>query len=430
MLGCFPGGRVDKIVKSKMQKQGVIGAAVALLDHGTKKYMRAYGSANLEHGVRVNQNTVFNIGALAEQFTAIAVLLRIEDMTFSLHDNISTYFSNIPADWLKITIYHLLTHTSGLCEYAIETFNQKKEWSNAEIIAHLSTLPTHCAPGLRFFYSHTNYVLLGLILEATGSSRDEILITRVFKTLGMKTAQKINARAIVRGRAAGYRGRENCDTTSTLANHWGDAGLYMSIKDVLRWEKAMFTQTRILKKETWMLFSTPGQLKSGAPVPFGCGLELPPYGSVRIQQGKSVGFSSCVASAPGFSVIVLTNSEHSDARAIASALMDLNSVGTHVHSDTQTEAQTEVRWLLTKAREERLDQKDIKYVRGGWRPNIPMLYRNLLDPLGHIISLRLIANYRLGDDECNEFEAFFFKGTRRVRYVSDPVGNALEFEIL
>lgn len=430
MLGCFPGGRVDKIVKSEMQKQGVIGAAVALLDHGNKKYMRGYGSANLEHGVRINQNTVFNIGALAEQFTAVAVLLRVEDMTFSLHDNISTYFSDIPADWLKITIYHLLTHTSGLCEYAIETFNHKKEWSNSEIIAHLSSLPTHCAPGLRFFYSHTNYVLLGLILEATGSSRDEILTTRVFKTLGMKSAQKINTRAIVRGRAAGYRGRENCETTSVLAYHWGDAGLYMSIKDFFRWEKVIYSQKRILKKETWVLFCTPGRLKSGALIPFGCGLELPSYGSVRTQQGKSTGFSSCVASAAGFTVIVLSNSEHADTRGIACALINLSDVPPYICADIQTEAQTEVRWLLTKAREERIVQKDIQFIRGGWRSNIPMLYRNILDPLGHLVSLRLISNYRMGDDECNEFDAFFFKGTRRVRYVSDPTGNALEFEIL
>src|SRR5512140_2046576 len=105
---------VDGVVAQEMQTQRLPGAAVAVVQRGRVLKAAGYGSANLEHEVPVRRSTLFQSGSLAKQFTAVALMLQVEDGKLALDDPITRFFPEAPPSWKPITVRHLLTHTSGI----------------------------------------------------------------------------------------------------------------------------------------------------------------------------------------------------------------------------------------------------------------------------------------------------------------------------
>jgi len=159
--------------------------------------------ANLEHSVSVKPETVFQSGSIGKQFTAMAVLLLVEDGKLALDDPISKFLS-VPASWSGITVRHLLTHTSGLGDYP-ENFSLQRDYTENELLKMVLTQPLGFAPGEKWSYSNLGYVTLGILVrKVSGEFWGDLLQKRVFEPLGMKNARVISEADVIPNRAAGY----------------------------------------------------------------------------------------------------------------------------------------------------------------------------------------------------------------------------------
>jgi CubicO group peptidase (beta-lactamase class C family) len=112
----IPAG-LDQFIKTEMRRQQIPGLSIAVVKNGKPILIKGYGFSNIEHQVPVKQETIFQSGSVAKQFTAAAVMILVEDGKLSLDDRINKYFADVPASWNRITLRHLLNHTSGLGDY-------------------------------------------------------------------------------------------------------------------------------------------------------------------------------------------------------------------------------------------------------------------------------------------------------------------------
>jgi CubicO group peptidase (beta-lactamase class C family) len=117
----FADDDIDTFVRSEIERQQIPGASVVVMHHGRSVKAAGYGLANLEHRVPVGASTVFESGSIGKQFTAVAVMLQVEAGKLSLGDSLRKFFPSAPAAWSKISIRHLLNHTSGIPNYTTES---------------------------------------------------------------------------------------------------------------------------------------------------------------------------------------------------------------------------------------------------------------------------------------------------------------------
>jgi CubicO group peptidase (beta-lactamase class C family) len=208
-----PLDKIDAFVLGDMKKGNVPGVALGIVKKGKVMAAKGYGFANVEHHVRVTPETIFQSSSVGKQFTAVAVMLQVEDGKLALDDSITKYFTDAPPSWRPITVRHLLTHTSGLPEYwdgllngGAEPFDSRRDYSEEFLRQAFYGLPLEFEPGSRWHYSNTGYALLGfLIHRVSGRFYGDVLKERVFGPLGMRTARIISEEDIVPYRAAGYR---------------------------------------------------------------------------------------------------------------------------------------------------------------------------------------------------------------------------------
>src|SRR4030095_15330075 len=112
--------RIDRYIASQMHRYKIPGMSVAIVRNGKVSILKSYGLANVELGVPVKPETIFQSGSIGKQFTAAAIMILVQEGKLSLDDKISKYLSGTPDSWQDITIKHLLTHTSGLGDYPEE----------------------------------------------------------------------------------------------------------------------------------------------------------------------------------------------------------------------------------------------------------------------------------------------------------------------
>src|SRR5215475_3627639 len=102
--------RVSDFVNGYLKKNQIPGCAVMVRHNGKVVLCQGYGVANVEHDVRVSPQTVFQSGSIGKQFTAMAIMMLIEEQKLALEDPISKYI-DVPENWTAISVRHLLTHT-------------------------------------------------------------------------------------------------------------------------------------------------------------------------------------------------------------------------------------------------------------------------------------------------------------------------------
>jgi CubicO group peptidase (beta-lactamase class C family) len=256
--GVAPADPVDALVAAAMQREQVPGVGLLVMRSGKVVRASGYGLANIEHGVRVGRDTLFQTGSLGKQFTAAAVLMLAERGSLALEDPISKYLPPGPSDWAPITVRLLLDHTSGIHdseEDGGEVFDLRREYSDDEIIAVAHSYPLNFAPGSRWRYNNMGYVLAGIIVtRRTGAFYGEFLRREIFRPLGMHTARIISDADIVPHRAAGYvrspSGLRNQDFVSASLNATADGSLYLSLDDWSAWIAAM-DRGALLSRTSW-----------------------------------------------------------------------------------------------------------------------------------------------------------------------------------
>jgi len=319
LFASFAGGvradAIDDYIDAEMARQHVPGLALVIMRHGELVRAQGYGFANLEHHVPVHPDTLFQTGAVGKQFTAVAVMLLVEDGKLRLDESIRTYLPDAPRSWAPITIRHLLNHTSGLP--ANPAGDLRREYTDEELLRGIYEQAPNFPPGTRWSYSNNAYVTLGILIKkVSGKFYGDLLAKRVFAPLAMQTARPIDDGAVVPNRAAGYQfingELRNQDWVSRTANSTADGSLYLSALDYARWEAGVFGR-KLLKPESWAEIAQPARLASGANYPAGFGwfLERSAGQEVWRHSGGWQGFKTFIIRYLGdeLTVVVLANSD-------------------------------------------------------------------------------------------------------------------------
>lgn len=257
------------------------GAVVLVVKDGSVIYRGARGMANLELAVPLQPDMIFRLGSITKQFTAAAIMLLVQDGKLALDDHIEKFLSDYPTQGHVITVEHLLTHTSGIQSYTdIPGWFPKRivnDMSVTELVDGFKKEPMQFAPGERFAYNNSAYVLLGAIIEnVSGASYEKFVNDRIFQPLGMTNTYYGNNEPIIPRRVAGYT-REGSVTRNagylSMTQPYSAGSLISSVDDLAMWDAALYNE-KILTSASLQRMWKPYTLESGRSTEYGFGWEI------------------------------------------------------------------------------------------------------------------------------------------------------------
>lgn len=254
--------RMDQIIQGSVGDKQFMGAVLVARD-GQVVFEKAYGAANLEWDVANTTDTRFRLGSLTKQFTAASILLLEERGKLKLDDPVKTYLPDAPASWDKVTLYNLLTHTSGIPNMTeFDNFKEvtRKTWTPAELIADFRDRSLDFQPGEKFHYSNSGYLVLGAIIEkVAGVPYVQFLQDNILTPLGMKDTGYDSWTQIIPKRASGYvrrKGQLVNDDFIDMSIPYSAGALYSTTHDLWTWEKALHGG-KLLKPASLKKMTTP-----------------------------------------------------------------------------------------------------------------------------------------------------------------------------
>ena len=316
--------RVNDFVNEYLKKNQIPGCAVMVRHDGKVVLCQGYGVANLEHGAGVTPQTVFQSGSIGKQFTAMAIMMLIEEQKLALEDSISKYLE-VPENWSAIRVRHLLTHTSGLGDYP-ESFSLQRDYTEDELLKMIMAQPIAFAPGEKWSYSNLGYVTLGILIhKVSGEFWGDFLQQRVFAPLGMKHTRVISEADIIPNRAAGYMLKngalKNQQWVSPAVNNTADGSLYFTVEDVAKWDEAL-ERRKLISRASYEQMWTRVKLNNGTTASYGFGWRIAKTDSghdVSEHGGAWQGFASYIVRFPEdrLTVAVLCNRAGAAASYIA-----------------------------------------------------------------------------------------------------------------
>lgn len=294
------------------------GAAAIVKKDGRVVYRGARGLADVELSVPLSADHVFEIGSITKQFTAAAILLLEEEGKLAVSDPITKFLPDYPTGGKTITIEHLLNHTSGIRSYTDipgwMVTKVREDLTVEALIDGFKNEPMDFAPGERWSYNNSGYVLLGAILEkVAGSTYEDFVEKRFFGPLGMKDSRYGRNEEIVPRRARGYDpapgGIANARYLS-MTQPYAAGALLSTVDDLAIWNEAL-EAGKVVSKASLARMETPGSLASGEKLEYGFGLQAGKLRDRRtVEHGGGIfGFVTHAMRVPddGVFVAVLSN---------------------------------------------------------------------------------------------------------------------------
>ncbi len=324
---------VDTYVRDEMIKRHIPGAALAVIWHGRIQKRAFYGDANLEFSVPVTSNTVFNVASITKEFTSVAVMILVEAGKIKLDDHIGTYLNELPSSWQNITIWQLLSHTSGLPDAINQTTSDALADTSEEILRLLRDKPMDFPSGSKWSYNQTNYMLLGLLIEKlSGQSFTQFCTAQLFAPLKL-SSPTFGGQTIIKQRTSLYTILGFSTNPPTTLDHlevfsfkvppmlYPAGALNISLMDFARWLNALMNGKLITKASMEELWA-PARLNDGSTFAnYGLGWWLvsqAPHLVVGGNGGGRVAFM--VYPKDELAVIVLTNLQGSQPEAIVNGV--------------------------------------------------------------------------------------------------------------
>ena len=272
------------------------GATAIVVKDGDVLFRGARGMANIELGVPLTPDHVFRLASITKQFTAAAILLLEEDGKLSVDDPITKYLPDYPTHGHTITVEQLLTHTSGIYSYTsipgyMSDGSVRQDLTTDELIEVFRNLPMQFAPGDRWSYNNSAYVLAGAIIErVSGQPYSEFIRERIFEPLGMDDSY-YGGPQIIPLRVTGYAMEDgqyvNAAYISMTQPHAAGA-LLATVDDMARWNAGLFGG-RLLSPASLEKMTTDHELNNGEPTGYGYGLGVrQQFGTPSLQHSGGI----------------------------------------------------------------------------------------------------------------------------------------------
>lgn len=305
--------RVDDVVRAHMAKRGIPGLAIAVVRDGATLFIKGYGIADVENDVPVTPETVFDIASVTKTFTAAAIMRLADSGRVNIDRPVREYLPEAPESWSRITVRHLLSHTSGLPETDVPLVNGAwlADYTTRQMLEHAFTRPVAAGPGASFLYSDLGYFLLGAIIErVTGMRYGEFLDRTFFAPFEMRATSPLDQYAIVPRKADTYflRERQLARNRRYAQVELSPAyGLLTSILDFARWESA-FALGRVISPSAMRSMETKARTPDGSELQYGLGWVVGSLNGERAT-GHAGGTGTYYLRLPDrrLSIIVLTN---------------------------------------------------------------------------------------------------------------------------
>ena len=311
--------RIDSLI-SVYHNYNLFNGSVLVAEKGNVIFKKGYGEANIEWNLPNEQNTVFRIGSMTKQFTAMLIMQLFEEGKIKLDTKITEYLPEYRSDTGdQITVKHLLTHTSGIPNFTrspkyLELSHNP--YTVSDLVSAFCSEDLRFKPGSKFSYSNSGYLILGAIIEKiTDNQYEEVLKEKILDPLLMKNTGYDHTNEIIPNRANGYRkvidGYLNANYVD-MSVPYSAGAMYSTIEDLFLWDQALYTNQLISNNNKDLMF-TP--LKNNYA--FGWSVKNIPYGqnidSVKVirHNGSINGFQSLIIRLvdDGHVIILLSNAE-------------------------------------------------------------------------------------------------------------------------
>lgn len=347
--------QIDSIFSS-LKSTTAPGAAVLVVRNGRPVFRRGYGVTDLRTLHPIDAKTNFRLASFTKQFTAACIMLLARDGKLHYDDHLTDFFPEFPAYGKSITVRNLLNHTSGLPDYEELMMKQYPDTPpekvpqilDAGVLKLLEQQTSgEFAPGSKWEYSNSGYAVLAMIVEkVSGQSFGQFLHQRIFLPLGMKnTLAYEKGKNEVPHRAYGHTklGQSDKDAwhetdQSPTSAVLGDGGIYSSIDDLAKWDRALRDHALLTEAEMLPALTAvqptggPAKSEDGTAISYGFGWFLDPYHGHQNQahkrmshDGETIGFRTTIQRFPddNLTVIVLDNRADINPEELALKVADL-----------------------------------------------------------------------------------------------------------
>ena len=317
--------KIDSVLKEN-RFQG----SALVAKKGQIVFKQSYGLANAEHQIHNTPQTVFRIGSITKEFTAVAILQLQEEGILKVSDSIAKYIPDYPHGD-QITIHHLLSHTSGIPSiYRFPNLLeiQRQATTPLQAMAHFKDLPLSFIPGTDIESSDSGYIILGAIIErAAGKTYEEYLTENIFQPLQMNSTYYEHNHSVIPNRASGYQENEGKLTHASFIDMslpHAAAALSSTVEDLNRFDQALKRTDFITQSMRDALFTIHGS-NAAKQIASGYGFRIGPLNrgmegcepSIIGHFGTIDGFESAMISYPDddLTIILLSNIEKTDLRS-------------------------------------------------------------------------------------------------------------------
>ncbi|OUJ70296.1 serine hydrolase domain-containing protein [Hymenobacter crusticola] len=323
---------LERVITEQMQQQHITGLSVGIISHGQVVLRQGYGLANAEQAVPASPASVYKIGSVSKQMVATAILLLVQQGQLQLTDSLPQFFPGAPASWNKITVRHLLNHTSGLPRDS-PALDNMKEQPDSVLIQAAYTSSLRFVPGTQWRYCNLGYFLLAdIIRQRTHESFADFMQAHLFTPYGLRQTRTTSHTALVPQRAAGYvytEGKGLANAQDYLALRPSGAFL-SSVDDLLQWE-LLIQHQQLLSGANWeRLWTDTVRTSTTRQEPleyYGYGWDVTTYHGQRLvhHDGTIPGFTSSYLRFvdANTAIIVLSNADNAYPKTIALGIADL-----------------------------------------------------------------------------------------------------------
>ena len=348
---------IDALFDNRIEKPG---CAVGVIENGQYIHKRGYGYANLEHMIPIDSKTIFRIGSVSKQFTAMAIAILEEKGLLSFEDEMQTHIPDLINYGETVTINHMIHHYSGLGDYEYIDYpgrfknavGEEFRWGNEDYLSNqefhdlVKTLPLIRKPESKFWYSNNGYVLLALVVEnISKKSLREFSKEEIFSPLGMNNSFfNDDVNLTFKNRADAYSpikdNPEKYKVNVTNLSWVGDGGVYTSLDDFIKWDQNFYrnklgNKDSSLIEKMRMTYEEAKAKKRNQKMDkesenentYAFAQNLAYYNGYQrwSHSGSWVGWLAHYARFPeiGFSTVVFCNTNEIDATVIADEVVDL-----------------------------------------------------------------------------------------------------------